>query len=74
MIKAHIVSSGGERGGVGCQGDCGDWLAVVDEAHGELGCEMLCIGGAASVAEEHYFVSEFYGIDAGIQYFCEWIL
>ena len=53
LIEAEIVAGGGERRGVGGQRQRRDGRAVFFVADGEFGCEVLGIGGAAAIAEQH---------------------
>ena len=53
LLEAEIVAGGGERRGVGGQRERGDGGAVGLVADGQFGREMLGVGGAAAIAEEH---------------------
>ena len=65
LLEAEIVAGGGERGGVGGQRDRGDGGAVGLVADGQFGREMLGVGGAAAIAEEHQLAAAADRVDAG---------
>jgi hypothetical protein len=49
-LVAEVVADGGEDGRVGGEGDGAKGRAVDGEADDELGCEVLGVGGAATVS------------------------
>jgi len=53
LLITHVVRGRRQHRCVRRQRECGDGLSVVDEAHGEFGRDVLAVGGAAAIAEEH---------------------
>ena len=65
LLEAEIVADRGERRRVGGQRDRGDRRAVLDVADGQLGREVLRIGGAAAIAEEQDLAAALEAGDGG---------
>ncbi len=63
-LEAEIVADGGERGGIGGQRQRRDRRAVAAVAYRQFRREMLSVGGAAAVAEEHELAAGAAGADA----------
>src|SRR5262249_36236738 len=51
VLEAHVVAGGGQGRAIGGQRDRGDRRPVLDVADGELGRQVLRVGGAAAIAE-----------------------
>lgn len=65
FLKAQIICCRGQRRAVGCQRDRRDGLAIFGVTDREFGREVLRVGRAAAIAEQHDLAAGADAVDAG---------